>query len=78
MQQFFAQVHCSTPCRYLLKASAPKDDLFEIHPGYSEIGTMEPQELRQHLLVTRDFDNATLVQRSYTVKLHLFSGEANL
>jgi hypothetical protein len=39
---------------------------------------MEPQELRQHLLVTRDFDNATLVQRSYTVKLHLFSGEANL
>jgi hypothetical protein len=52
--------------------------LFEIHPGYSEIGTIDAQELRQHLLITRDFDNTTVVQRSYTVKLQLFSGEANL
>ena len=78
MQNFYAKVHCPHACRYLIRSDTPEDDLLDIHPGYSEIGTIENKELRQHILVARDFDNTTTIERRYTIKLQMFSGEANL
>lgn len=76
-QKLYAQVYCEHACRYVLKAHTVFDDVFSLHPGYTETGLLAPAELRQHLLVTKEFDGAK-VERRLRIKLQTYSGQANL
>lgn len=51
--------------------------IFDLAPGFSESGTIYGSELRKHLLKCRTFGD-DMIEKKYTVKLQLYSGEANL
>lgn len=71
------KVHCQHACRYIIKAEVPKSDVLTMQPGFSEHASIKGSELRQHIIVNRDF-TGDIIKKRYTVKLQLFSGEANL
>lgn len=73
----YIQVHCEHACRYVLKCQTVTDDVFSLHPGYSEKGLLAPGEVRQHLLETREF-TGDKVERRLKIKLQTYSGHADL
>lgn len=76
-QKLYVQVACEHACRYVLKAHTVFDDVFTLHPGYTETGLLAPAEIRQHLLVTKEFDGAK-IERHLRIKLQTYSGQANM
>lgn len=75
--KLYVQVRCEQACRYVLKAHTVTDDVFTIHPGYSEKGLLASGELRQHLLETREF-KGDKIERHLRIKLQTYSGQAYL
>lgn len=76
-QDIFAKVHCEHACRYIFKVKKVGNGILDISPGFSESGTIVGNDVRKHLLKSKTFSDA-LIEKRYTVKLQLYSGEANL
>lgn len=71
------RVQCDHICRYMIKVETPKDNVLTIEPGFSEQSAIKGKELREHLIVNREFDGSQ-IDKAYTIKLQLINGEANL
>lgn len=75
--KLYIRITCEHACRYILKSHTVYDDVFNLHPGYSEKGFLAPGEVRQHLLATKSFDGSK-VERHFRIKLQTYTGQANL
>ena len=73
----YVKIVCPNTCRYILKSTRVDDGVLDIKTGYSEVGSMAGKEVRQHLLINKDFTGEAMAKR-FTIKLQLYSGEANL
>jgi hypothetical protein len=73
----FVKVQCPHACKYVLKAFKPQDDVLDLHTGYSEIGVISGDKVRSHFLSARHYSGLRIEKR-YTIKLQLFSGDADL
>jgi hypothetical protein len=60
-----------------LKQGKVESGIFDISSGFSESGTIFAGDLRKHLLKSKSFTDSK-VEKRYTIKLQLYSGEANL
>ena len=64
----YIKVVCPNQCRYILKSNRVDDGILDIKTGYSEIGSMQAKEVRQHLLINKDFTGESMLKR-FTIKL---------
>lgn len=71
------KVRCKHACKYILKALQPKDNILDLHSGYSEVGVISGSQVRSHFLAVKHYTGLRTEKR-YSIKLQLFSGEANL
>jgi hypothetical protein len=51
----------------MIKVETPKDNVLTIEPGFSEQSAIKGKELREHLIVNREFDGSQ-IDKAYTIK----------
>lgn len=73
----YIKVSCQHACRYILETMISPNGILDLRPGFSESGVLRAGSYRQHLVTNRHF-TGTKLSRDYTIKLQLYSGEANL